>query len=107
MPIAIAVAIVATNIGLAAYFWTSSPSSLEYWFPFPFFPLLFIPVVFLIFFGFRWFFWGCWWGRDSYFGGYYYEDPAMVTLRERYVKGEITREQLESMTRDLENHVTS
>ncbi|MDG6994729.1 MAG: SHOCT domain-containing protein [Nitrososphaerota archaeon] len=76
------------------------PDSLDYWFPFPFFPLLFIPVVFLLFFSFRWFFWGCWgWGRGGWYGGY---DPAIAALRERYAKGEITREQLEQMTKDLE-----
>jgi len=72
---------------------------LRFWFPFPFFPLLFIPVVFLLFFGFRWFFWGRWgWNRDWY-GPYL--DPALETLRERFARGEITKEQFDDMAKTL------
>jgi len=102
VPILVAVSIIAVVVGAGLYFVSTgvSPSG-HYWFPFPFFPLIFIPVIFLFFFGFRWFFWSCWsWGRGSYYGQYY--DPAIVALRERYAKGEITKEQLEQMTKDLE-----
>jgi hypothetical protein len=47
IPILIVAAILATDIGLALYLRSYSPSSLRSWFPFPFFPLLFITVVFL------------------------------------------------------------
>jgi putative membrane protein len=72
-----------------------------WWFPFGWF--FFIPVFFIFFFAFRWFFWGGWgwWGRGWYYRGYY-DDPALATLRERYARGEITKEQYEQMRRDLE-----
>ena len=97
MPIVV-VALIAVGVGVYLSSGGIHPSG-YYWFPFPFFPLIFIPFLFLFFFGFRWFFWGCW-GRGSYYGQY--SDPAITVLRERYAKGEITREQLEQMTRDLE-----
>lgn len=100
VPILVVTGILALVIGTGAYFAATGihPAGF-YWFPFPFFPLIFIPVVFLFFFGFRWFFWGCWgWGRY----GQYHGDPALVTLRERYAKCEITKEQLDQMTKDLE-----
>jgi uncharacterized membrane protein len=34
------------------------------------------------------------------------DDDAVQVLRQRYARGEITREQLEQMTRDLEQHST-
>ncbi len=102
VPILVAVSVVAIVAGIGLYFATTGVHpGVYYWFPFPFFPLIFIPVIFLFFFGFRWFFWGCWgWGRGWSDGQYY--DPAMVALRERYAKGEITKEQLDQMTKDLE-----
>lgn len=99
VPILVAASVIAIIIGTGVYFAaTGAHPSVYYWFPFPFFPLIFIPVIFLFFFGFRWFFWGCW-GRGWSYGQF---DPAMIALRERYAKGEITKEQLEQMTRDLE-----
>jgi uncharacterized membrane protein len=97
----VAVGIIAVIVGSWIYVASSgTPPTGSFWFPFPFFPLIFIPVFFLFFFGFRWFLWGGWgWGRGCY--GQYY-DPALATLRERFAKGEITKEALEQMTRDLE-----
>ena len=100
VPILTIAGIIAIAVGFGAYFsGTGMNPQGYYWFPFPFFPLIFIPIIFLFFFGFRWFFWGCW-GRSSYYGRY--NDSAISVLRERYAKGEITKEQLEQMTRDLE-----
>ena len=100
MPILAIAGIIAIVVGVGAYFSNIGINShWYYWYPFPFFPLVFIPIIFLFFFGFRWFFWGCW-GRSWCYGQY--NDPAMSVLRERYAKGEITKEQLERMTRDLE-----
>jgi uncharacterized membrane protein len=69
--------------------------------PFPFFPFGFwlIPV-FSIFFFFvgKWYLWG-WWYRPWYWLGY--DDPKVI-LRERYARGEITREQFNQMISDLE-----
>jgi len=98
LPIIAILSILGIVIVAGLYF--TSPNVYPFWFPFPFFPLVLIPVFILIFFGFRFFFWGCWgWGRSPYYGQYF--DPALVTLRERYAKGEITKEQLEQMARDL------
>jgi len=102
VPIFITVSVIAIVVAAGIYFRTTVVNSAGfYWFPFPFFPLIFIPVVILVFFGFRWFFWGCWAGGPAWGYGQYY-DPAMAAVRERYAKGEITKEQLEQMTKDLE-----
>lgn len=50
--------------------------------------------------------WGCGWGwgwgyRRRHWRRY---DQAVSILRERYAKGEITKEQFEQMMRDLEEH---
>lgn len=101
VPILALASIAAVGIGFGLYFasrgfYAGAPF---YWFPFPFFPLIFIPIAVLIFIGARWFWWGCW-GRGWGYGQYY--DPAEMALRERYAKGEITKEQLDLMTKDLE-----
>jgi putative membrane protein len=95
-------AIAAALTGL--YFYKSSSSIYYYsppyfgwWLGWPFIPLLF----FLIFFGLRWIFWGgCGWARGC---GYYrqYYDSAFENLRERFAKGEITKEQFDDMVRNL------
>ena len=82
-----------------AYLFGSFPAGLYppfYYFPFwIIFPLFF----FGLFFAFRWWGWGCWWGSR----GYYYSDPALEVLRERFARGEITKEQYEEMQKDLED----
>lgn len=64
---------------------------------------------FLIFFisGWAWFPYGRRSWRRRY-RGYYGpdDDDAVQLLRQRYARGEITKEQLEQMTRDLEQHST-
>ncbi|MDA4134307.1 MAG: SHOCT domain-containing protein [Thaumarchaeota archaeon] len=99
IPILIVVAVLATDIGLALYLRSYSPSSLGFWFPFPFFPLLFIPVVFLFFFGMRWFFWGGWGWNRGWYGPYH--DSVLETLRQRFALGEITQEQFDDMAKAL------
>jgi putative membrane protein len=101
-PLAIAAAFVA--VATAAWYLHGPPGPAYaqggypgWWFPFPWF--FFIPVFFLVFFGLRWFFWGGW-GWGWYQGGYV--DPALETLRERFAKGEITKDQYDQMRRDLE-----
>lgn len=96
VPILVGVSIIAVILGTGVYFMSAGirPAGYHWFFPFPFFPLIFIPVAILIFSGFRWFFWG--WGP-----GAYYLDPALTTLRERYAKGEISKEQLDQMTKNL------
>ncbi|HZW54905.1 MAG TPA: SHOCT domain-containing protein [Nitrososphaerales archaeon] len=57
-----------------------------------------IPLFFFGFFLLRWWWgWGYWWNS-----GRYYNDPALETLRERFARGEITKEQYEQMRKDLE-----
>lgn len=63
---------------------------------------LFIPLFFFgFFFVFRWWSWGRWWdgGREYYSNGY---DPALETLRERFARGEISKEQFEQMKLELD-----
>jgi len=60
-----------------------------FWIPFAFF---------FLFFAFKLFFWSWRWG---YRGGYWTSDGAYLILKERFARGEITREQFEQMTRDL------
>ena len=82
-------------------FFTPRPFSGYY----PLFPFGFFWAFLLIFFLFgilRWTLWGWGWRRRGYYGRHY--DPAHRILRERYARGEITKEQLDQMTRDLDQH---
>jgi putative membrane protein len=101
---AVGVALVAIGVWLYA----NDPSALSTasppWYGWPWFPFgwfFFIPIFFLIFFAFRWYFWGgWWWGQGAgYRWGY---DASHEILRERYAKGEITKERFEQMMRDLD-----
>jgi putative membrane protein len=102
IPVVIAILIV-TGIAAAIYF--HGPAAgvaypfYGWWFPFPFF--IFIPIIFIAFFAFRWFCWGGWGGGWYYGQGY---DPALQILKERFARGEITKDQFEQMTKDLVNH---
>ena len=57
-------------------------------------------VIPLFFFGFLFFF--RWWGWGYWWHHYRDYDPALETLRERFARGEITKEQYDQMRRDLE-----
>jgi len=90
----------------AAFF---APTRLGYYpaygfFPFGFllFPFGSIFFLFIIFFIFRFLFWG--WGGRHYDGYRHYWGDAAEILRQRYARGEITKEQFEQMMRDLEAH---
>ncbi len=74
-----------------------------YWFPFGWIWIFFL---FFLFFGLlRFAFWGPrWWGgyyRRYGYGPYGRENEAYHILRERYARGEITKDQYEAMMRDL------
>jgi putative membrane protein len=76
-------------------------------FPFGFFFFAFL-WIFIIFGVLRWFFWWPWgWGYRRRWGYYwgrgYYGDDAYQILRERYAKGEITKDQFEQMSQDLDD----
>src|SRR5208337_2432234 len=75
------------------YYWMTGPTPAYQrpffgWFFFPF-GLFFI--VFILFFAFRWFWFP--WGRGYYYGRWYRHDEASQILRQRYARGEITRDQ--------------
>lgn len=63
-------------------------------------------IFFVVFWIFPWFFgWGWWgWGGYRYRRWYRYNDDAYEILKQRYAKGEITKEQFDQMIRDLEQH---
>ncbi len=79
-----------------------------YPFPFFFFPFGFLIFLFVIFFAVRALLWGLGWGwgwRGGYARGYwrghgYYGDATEI-LRQRYARGEISKDQFDQMTRDL------
>ena len=69
------------------------------WYPFGF-GWIWIPfALFFLFLAFRWIFWPWGWGYRS---GYWTGDDAYYILKKRFTKGEITREQFERMSRDLQ-----
>jgi putative membrane protein len=81
---------------------TSSPATYPYDFPW----WGFIGLFFAFFWIVPWIFGAGWWGGR---GGYRYRrwyryDDAYQILRERYAKGEVTKEQFEQMMRDLQHH---
>jgi putative membrane protein len=81
---------------------TTSPTSPFGFFPFFGFGWILIPLAFFgVFFAFRWFCWLWGWGYGR--GYYQYQDDAQEILRERYAKGQLTKEQFKQMKLDLES----
>lgn len=106
VPVAVVVALIIAFIGLSLYFRSVSATSyydgppfFGWWFPFGGF--FFIPIIILVFFGFRWFFWGGgrWW--SCVYPGQYH-DAALDTLRQRFARGEITKEEFDDAARKLQ-----
>jgi putative membrane protein len=73
-----------------------------YGWPFFFFPFGFFIFIGLLFFVFRWAFWGWGW-RRGYYRGYWTQgaSSALEILNQRYARGEITREQYEQIKADI------
>jgi putative membrane protein len=71
-------------------------------FPFPFFPFHFgfLGIILLLFI----ILWVARWNGRSHRASYLYHDKADEIARERYAKGEITKEQFEQMMQDLKQH---
>ena len=97
--------LVAASIATSVIFYVSRSPAAFYPF-FPFFPFHFgflgiILLLFIIFWVARWWFWSWNGGRRAYRE---HRDPADEILRERYAKGEITKEQFEQMMQDLKRH---
>ena len=109
--VALAVLAVLFFLGVAAvhyYYPTTMPYSGYPWFGWWFFPFGFIFFLIFIFFIFRVLFWGLgggrgWRRRYGYGYGYGYGDAREI-LRQRYARGEITKDQFDQMNRDLEQH---
>lgn len=96
------IAVIGVSIVLSLYLAPRTSGALYY----PFFPFHFgwlggIFLVLIIFWVARWFFWP-WrrWGYRPY--SQHAGDDARNIVRARYAKGEITKEQYESMMHDLE-----
>lgn len=99
---------IGVSIVLSLYFapWRPGGLSSHFFFPFHFGWLGTIFLIFIVIFIARWFF-GPWRGGR---GGSYYSYPqqqrldAETIVKERYAKGEITKEQFDQMMRDLRQH---
>ena len=92
------VALVFAGIGRLFYV----PATMPYyggWFFFPFGFLFFLFIIFLV--G-RLIFWPWGWGWRR--GYWYHHDEAGEILRQRYARGELTKEQFDQMMRDLAQH---
>ena len=90
-------------IALPAFFFVLRPTSSSFYpfyrpFFFPFGLLFGIFLIFIFFGVLRWIFWP-WRYRRRYWG---YRDESYYILRQRYARGEITKEQFQQMMRDLE-----
>ncbi len=98
-------ALVAVSIAASLIYWTGQPATMPAgtfrpWFPFGWLGALFF--IFIAFWMVRWLFWPWGW----HYGRHYwrYRDDSYHILRERYAKGEVSKEQYEQMMRDLQQH---
>ncbi|UVS70033.1 SHOCT domain-containing protein [Nitrososphaera viennensis] len=92
-------------IGIAivlSFYLAPRPPGAFYFFPFHFGWLGGIFLIFIVFWIARWLLWP-WRGGRGYYYAYPYQQraDAVSIVRERYAKGEITKEQFEQMLRDL------
>ena len=100
------VAVIAFFALLAIHGYPSAPPGNYYGYPFLgwwfFFPFGIFFLFIVLFFVSRLLFWPMGWGwRRRYWYGY---GDANEILRQRYARGEITKDQYEQMKRDLEQH---
>ncbi len=100
IPVAAAVALV--TIAVVGFLTAGRAGPWPWWGFFPWFPFVGIGIFLGFLFGvFRWSV-GSWgWGPDGYRG---VQDQSGAILRERYARGEITREQFDEMRRGLDEH---
>jgi putative membrane protein len=101
------VAVIAFIVALATHSYPYSPSTPYYGYPYFgwfFFPFGFFFIFFIIFAVSRFIFWPWGWGGGWRRGYWYHYGDAREILRQRYARGEITKEQYDQMMRDLEQH---
>ena len=109
------IAVVIAAIAVSAFFYATRPLTAPVgYYPFAFFsfPLFLIFGFFAFFWIVRWLFfpwrWAGGYGGWGYRRRYWrYGDESYYILRERYARGEITKEQFEQMMRDLQQHRAS
>ncbi len=107
IPIVAVVAVVSFATVVFLTFGGAGPYPWPWWGFFPWFPFVGI----WIFFGFLFLFGVFRWGAGPWAWGYGWDrrnrDDSRTILRERYARGEITREQFDEMRRDLDEHPTA
>jgi putative membrane protein len=97
--------IVVVWFALSFFFFVTRPIQGFYYpfyhpFFFPFGLLFGLFFIFIVFGALRWVFWG--WGGGYRRRYWRYGDQSYYILRERYARGEITKEQYEQMMQDLQ-----
>ena len=99
------VAVIAFFAVIAIHGYPGAPPGLYYGYPFIgwwfFFPFGIFFLLIVLFLASRLIFWPMRWGSRRYWYGY---GDANEILRQRYARGEITKEQYDQMKRDLEQH---
>jgi putative membrane protein len=95
-------AVIVASVAVSAVLFAARPAPVAgTYYPFP---LFFIFGIFAFFWIARWLIFP-WRGGWGYRGRYWrYQDESYNLIRERYAKGEITKEQFEQMIRDLQQH---
>jgi putative membrane protein len=102
------IAVIGLSIALSLYYYFAPwrPGG-DFDYPFFFFPFHFgwlgaIFLIFIVFLVARWFFWAWRRGGRGYYSYPHQQRPdAASIVKERYAKGEITKEQFEQIMRDL------
>lgn len=97
-----ALILVGVSTALALVFFVARPAPGTFYPLFPFGGFFALFWIFGIFLLIRWFFWPWRWHYPRRYWRYY--DDSYYILRERYAKGEITKEQFEQMMHDLQAH---